>query len=492
MRVKALSATAEQTYPLSFFLSPRSLSLFTAAQPEPQAPPHPSLNPPRHEPLLLKQLLEQNAAYNWSLGDNCAPYPRHEDLQYEQDYYQFTMGGNVSYYFFAAYYDRRQAMEYTPSIAVLAMVSSIFGPFEPAHCQVWYEGSARPDIVEMHHQEIGWYDAWGNGPDHVYPVLMNCPLHGTQRRHRVPQLVSLVWGDECSRPSNAMRVVYEAPERRRSTRFAVCLKDLHFPDADMTDRWLEWLELMRLLGVERVTAYDLGAEHLQESTRRTLRHYSEEDGLLVMRSHTLLNGHPEPAANGYLSKLLNEVLMYIDCYYRNIYLYDYVGNFDVDEVIMPLGELNNWTALVELLEGNRSVFAGPNNEMHCEERASFCFRNIYFPKDLPQDERSPANFYMLRHVIRVAEHLDAGSAIKCLHSTAHNTILHNHFSMGWRGCGALDVPTNIGQMQHYREPDIKETLHDPPPVRDDNIWRFKEQLIERVMAKRRQLGLPPA
>lgn len=424
------------------------------------------------------------------MGDNCAPYPRYEDLEFEQEYYQHTRGGNWSYYFYAAFYDRRRAMDYSPSIAVLAMVSSIFGPYEPAHCQVWYEGSDHPDIVEMHHQEIGWYDSWGNGAEYVYPVVMHCPLHGTQRRHRIPQLVSVVWGDECSRPQNALRIVYNAPERNRTTRFAVCVKDLQFPNDDMTDRWIEWLELMRLLGVERVTAYDLGGDHLQESTRRTLRHYTDEDGLLEVRSHKLLNGHPEPAPNQYLSKILNEVLMYTDCFYRNIYRFDYIGNFDVDEVIMPLGDLHNWTALIELLEGNRSIFAGPEADMSCLERCSFCFRNIYYSKEFPVDDRVPATLYMLGHVIRVANHLDAASAVKCLHSTAHNTVLHNHFSMGWReACPSLDVPTSIGQMQHYREPDDKETLSKPPPVRDDNIWRFKEQLIERVTSKRQQLGL---
>ncbi|KAM8720636.1 hypothetical protein ACLKA7_006645 [Drosophila subpalustris] len=439
-----------------------------------------------NEPLKLKQLLDANAQKNWSRDGNCAPYPRHKDLHIVNVHYQFTVGGNVTYYMFGAYYDRRHAVENAPSIAILAMFSSIPGPFEPAYCQVWYEDNDTPDIVEMQHQQVAWYEVWGNGPDLVYPVLLNCPLQGSPRSYRVPQLVSLVFTDRCARATNALRVVYEAPQRSRATRFAVCVKDLQFPGRDMSERWMEWLELMRLLGAERVTAYDLGGATLTANTRRTLQHYAQHDGFLQLRPHTLLQGHPVPTINVEASKRLNEVLIYIDCFYRNMYEFDYVAIFDVDEVIMPLGELHNWPQLVQHLERN-STLAAPDSA--CKAYASYCFRNVYYPQNLTVDESPPRNFYMLRHVRRVAEHLDANSAVKCLHSTHFVTSVHNHFPMSWRlACAPLDVPTSVGQMQHYREPDDKMTLEQPTPVRDDNIWRFRDQLISNVLAKRRELG----
>ncbi|XP_030567530.1 uncharacterized protein LOC115767404 [Drosophila novamexicana] len=469
----------------------------------PPAPPPPPPPPPEHrpkatrttkpinEPLELEQLLRANSARNWSLNDNCAPYPRFEDLHIENLYYQYTRGGNVSYYLMSAYYDRRLAMDTTPSVVLLGMISSLSGPFERAFCQLWYEQSAWPELVDMEPHVFGWFDSWGFGPDHVYPVLLTCPLVGTAREHRVPQLVSLVFGDRCARPCNALRVHYEAPQRRRATRFGVCVKDLQFPTVDMSERFVEWLELMRLLGAERVIAYDLGGQTLLPNTMRTLKHYAEQDGLLQLLPFRLLEGHPKPAANYWLSKRLNEVLMYNDCLYRNMYEFDYLAVMDVDEVIMPLGKLHNWTALVELLDTNNSRNSNSKSESaeNCFAKCSLCFRNVYFSRELPEDGTPPASFYMLRHVQRVAEHLDANSAIKCLHATAYVTMVHNHFPLGWRGaCGPHDVSAAIGQMQHYREPDIKQTLKEPPPVRDDNIWRFKEQLISKALVVHRQLG----
>lgn len=319
---------------------------------------------------------------------------------------------------------------------------------------------------------------------------MNCPLPDSPRRYRVPQLVSLVFTDRCARATNALRVVYEAPQRSHATRFAVCVKYLQYPTVDMSERWVEWLELMRLLGAERITAYDLGGDSLMPKTRRTLEHYVQHDGLLQLRSHALLEGHPKPVINPTLSKRLNEVLIYTDCFYRNMYEFDYVAIIDVDEAIMPLGELLNWPQLVQHLERNSTHPTDALKfENDCKARASYCFRNVYFPNSLAIDETPPTNFHMLRHVRRVAEHLDSNSAIKCLHSTHYVTAVHNHFPMSWRiACGPYDVPTSMAQMQHYRDPVDMSTLEQPRSLRDDNIWRFKDKLMEKVLAKYRELG----
>lgn len=60
--------------------------------------------------------------------------------------------------------------------------------------------------------------------------------------------------------------------------------------------------------------------------------------------------------------------------------------------------------------------------------------------------------------------------------------------MHWvAGCGMRTVNETIGQLQHYREPDIPETLENP--VIDDVIWRYKQPLVEKTQAVLRQLGL---
>ena len=43
------------------------------------------------------------------------------------------------------------------------------------------------------------------------------------------------------------------------------------------------------------------------------------------------------------SSQLNE---YFDCFYRNIYKYEYIGVFDIDELIVPTNA-DNWTQMLD-------------------------------------------------------------------------------------------------------------------------------------------------
>ncbi|XP_017135275.1 uncharacterized protein LOC108151265 [Drosophila miranda] len=428
-------------------------------------------------PLDLKDLLHQNAKHYWAYGSRrshqCAPYPRYEDLVFKNGDFQWVTQGNLSYFLYNAYYDRRPA---SPEVMVLAMVTTIKGPYPQAFCQFWYADSGQPDLVSVTDTKVGWYDVWGNVAGVAYPTMFSCVV--PEPEIRVPQLVSLVFGNRCAPARNALIVVNsQVPERALDSNLhtGVCVKSLSFPDRDISERMVEWLELLRLLGVERVVAFDIG--ELTANTSRTLAHYTDVDGLLQLRPHRLLDELPE---HWDLRARLTEVLMYNDCLYRNMYEFDYLGVFDVDEVIMPLGKLLNYQMLLkELL----------TIDVNCSARTSFCFRNVYFPKELAPDPLLPQQLYMLSHVTRVADHLDANSAIKCLHNPNYVTLTHNHFPLHWRAsCGAMDVPVRTGQMQHYRHVDDLETLTHPTPVRDDNILRFRRQLLRNSLDVHRTLG----
>ncbi|XP_030381553.1 uncharacterized protein LOC115629269 [Scaptodrosophila lebanonensis] len=432
----------------------------------------------------LRRLLQSNRGQGSPLSsDKCAPFPRYADLLFEGENFQRMREGNLSYYLFGAYYDRRLE----PMVAVLAMINTIYGPYPPTYCQMWFDGSSRPSISQVRDHKVIWYDSWGQGPNYIYPTLLSCPVPKGQMMQRVPQLVSLVHGtDGCARATNALHVIYEAPRRSHALRFAVCVKDLYYPHRDISARIVEWLELMQLLGAERVTAYvDDGA--LLPNTTRTLLRYVQH-GFLKLRRFRMLQ-LPGVDATSYLNKRVHEVLTYNDCFYRNLYEYDFIGGFDLDEVIMPLGTIRNWTSLVHHLESTDD-FGGNSN---CQAWASYCFRNVYFPEyreKPPYNETLPKHFYMLQHVRRVAKHLHPSLAAKCLHATAFATTLHNHFPLSWQNsCAPLDVSTALAQMQHYREPENKADLL--TPVLDDNIWRFEEQLVKSSCVVFRELGWSP-
>ncbi|XP_016985429.1 uncharacterized protein LOC108048965 [Drosophila rhopaloa] len=422
----------------------------------------------------LEALLRGNE--DFAQGDECSSFPRFENIEFQNPHFQHVQHENLSYYLYGAYYDRRPTV---PEVMVLVMVTTCTGPYPATHLRMWFEGDTRPELAILHQTKLAWYVTWGNAEGLAYPTLLTFRMQSA----RIPQLVSLVLGNTCAVPQNALKVFQppaeeeeekEAARPNPRLRTGVCVKFLRFPDSDMSERLVEWLELMRLLGAGRITAYDIGELH--PNTSRTLAHYTRSrDGLLDLRKFQFLND-----TKGYLPLKMAEVLLYNDCLYRSLYDFDFVAVMDVDEVIMPLGENRNWPDLLEDLQAE---------DVNCTARCGYCFQNVYFPKELAADETIPEHFYMLRHLVRVAKHLNPNLAIKCLHNTAHVTVVHNHFALDWRdACAPLGVPIDLGQLQHYRHVDNAKTLEDPPPKQDDNIRRFQHQLIHNSMAIHRQLG----
>ncbi|XP_017133403.1 uncharacterized protein LOC108149986 [Drosophila elegans] len=428
---------------------------------------------PEDDEQDVEALLRGNEDEGWAQSAQCAPYPRFEDLRFQNPYFQHTRHGNLSYYLYGAYYDRRPQI---PEVMILGMVTTCTGPYPPTHLQMWFDGDTKPELAPLHETKLAWYEDWGKFEGAGYPTMLRFRVGSS----RIPQLVSLVFGNSCAVPQNALKVFQppaeEPPDPNRPLRTGVCVKYLRFADIDMSDRLVEWLELMRILGAGKITAYDIGELHPNIS--RTLAYYTRSsDGFLDLRKFQLPNEikeHPR------LRRNLIEVLLYNDCLYRSLYDFDFVAVVDVDEVIMPLGETRNWPDLLVDLQ---------TRDVNCTARSGYCFQNVYFPKELPVDARIPEHFHMLRHLVRVADHLDPASAVKCLHNTAYVRVLHNHFALEWRdACGPFGVSTDLGQLQHYRHVDDAKTLKEPPPKRDDNIKRFQQQLIHNSMAVHRQLG----
>ena len=92
----------------------------------------------------------------------------------------------------------------------------------------------------------------GLGQDNLlYPHILGC-YPPDSVKHLVPVSVSLVETD-CprSKPSNNLRVYYDKHQSGHKQGFAVCSKSLsHLGDVSM--RFIEWIELLRALGVDKI------------------------------------------------------------------------------------------------------------------------------------------------------------------------------------------------------------------------------------------------
>ncbi|XP_034490332.1 uncharacterized protein LOC117793975 [Drosophila innubila] len=459
---------------------------------------------------------------------NCAVAPDFMNIEYHNEYWQVLHNVNFTFYFFGAYYDDRKAVPKTPLVRLLSMTNH-YGKenelkYPVTYCQLWYKNRPDPVIVEATDHKIVWI--WGGASRRYYPTLISCPLAKSNGTQEVPEMVSLV-ADRCDRAKNLLRVVHELDEesptakgttemvksppgkqspkmakkdskQEKPLRFMVCLKAMDFPYIDMSWRLIEWLELLRLLGVDKVVFYDA---QMHANMTRVLDDYKiSSPGFVEVRPMSLGRGEPHSPrhfhhyaldADGF-NRILNEMIPYNDCYYRNMYKYDYIGVFDIDEVIMPLGNVTNWNDLIKLAH---RVPDYERDSSKCKDWVSFCFRNVYFPRYVERPKvykQLPSFYYMLQHVERVAEHCDRYSATKCLHSTKYAVGLHNHFPLHRAEtgeCAAKSVPIEFAQLQHYREPDNKTRLINP--IIDDSIWRFQPKLQQRVYGKYKKLGFLP-
>jgi len=89
---------------------------------------------------------------------------------------------------------------------------------------------------------------------------------------------------------------------------------------------------------------------------------------------------------------------------------------------------------------------------------------------------------MMRTIFRGYNHSNPGFNIKCFHRTSRVLHVHNHYPLrclpievGWFGCWAYEVDTEIGHLQHYRnlyaDPDFEEVFN--TSVMDTSLWKHK-------------------
>ena len=100
-----------------------------------------------------------------------------------------------------------------------------------------------------------WYHKWGNYKPGIFqPYLLACQLPKTHWK-MAPKSVSIV-EKICDKATNNLKVIYNPPKGPKKE-FAVCVKGLDFPDVDLSVRLAEWIELLSMLGADKIFLYEL-------------------------------------------------------------------------------------------------------------------------------------------------------------------------------------------------------------------------------------------
>lgn len=423
-------------------------------------------------------------------NESCAKYPSIFELEFNNIYWQTLRTTNGTFHFYGAYYDVRKLSKIGPAVRILSMIDRI-EPTVKTYCQFWFENHKEPVFIKTMEYKYIWYKKWGNYKQGIFqPYLIACQI--PQPFHKmVPASVSVV-EKTCDIASNNIRVIYNRPKEKKG--FAVCVKGLDFLYDDLSVRLIEWIELLGILGAEKVFFYEL---QVHPNISKVLRHYSEL-GRVDVVPLTLPGGQPNIPGfqHLYLTKKVNhkrqnELIPYNDCLYKNLYTYEYIALLDIDEVIMPMKEMS-WRALMDTALPKALALKN-------ETRASYNVRNVYFLDDLLHDhgwfKDIPRYMHMLQHVYRSKNFTKPNQYVKCFHNPERALTLHNHFPLAClsSGCTSYAIDVEDAQLQHYRADCVRtlkktcdEYRHNS--VIDTTIWKFKDTLISKVTDTLRTLG----
>ncbi|XP_063833266.1 uncharacterized protein LOC135082401, partial [Ostrinia nubilalis] len=426
---------------------------------------------------------------------DCAPFPSVYDLEFHNTYWQTFHSTQGVFHFYGAYMDARNTSRIGPAVRVLAVHDRI-KPTLATHCQLWFEEREAPVVVRNLEYKYVWNSKWGNYRDHVLqPYLLACVLPADVR-HLTPASVSIV-ESPCDRATNNLRVHYERPAARKD--FAVCVKGLDFLHEDLSVRLVEWIELVRLLGADKIFFYEL---QVHPNITKVLDYYAAR-GDVTVTPITLPGGQPNLPGlqHMYLKKKTThkrqmELIPYNDCLYRHMYEYRWLALLDIDEVIVPLEDAD-WAGLLRRVLPLAAPAPGK------PARSSYHASNLYFLDSLRHEhgweDGVPRYMHMMQHVFRTRNFTKPGQYVKAFHETERVLALHNHFPLACLGgaCSSYALEHEHARLQHYRADCVRALSKScgelsAQPVRDTALWRWREPLVARVDAALRALAfLPP-
>ncbi|CAG0921388.1 unnamed protein product [Notodromas monacha] len=418
-------------------------------------------------------------------GGNCAQMPNIFELAFNNLVWQQVKTSKGTFYLYSAYFDIRP-LSPAPTLRILSMIEQV-EPTVPTFCQIWFENSTKPVIANVSQYRILWNKAWGTG-NKIHPFSIECEVPSVNNKTVVPVAVSVV-ENSCDKASNLVKVTHRTLEPGKKKSIAVCVKRMQFVHEEPVFKLIEFLELVRVLGAEKVYLY---AYEPQPNPRveRILRYY-EAQGLLEVSRVTMPASRPNSPILRHLFFEKHGTLVYIhqmvsicDCIYKSFYQHDLVALIDLDEVIIPENGLT-WREIIKNVTNGTGYSA-------------ITFNNAYYPLNNPKPENwnpgFPAEFPMLNTVYRLANYSKPGDYVKPFLNTSDVLIAHSHLPLGCigPGCRRKDVPVSAGTWHHYRT-DLKGEMKNQPSsdnttVADYSLWKWKDELVKRATRAAKDLG----
>ncbi|XP_063879434.1 uncharacterized protein LOC135110749 [Scylla paramamosain] len=418
-------------------------------------------------------------------------YPAIDELIFSNIYWQVLHTSKATFHLYSAFFDNRTLSKPRPVIRILAMVKKYERKIT-LNCQLWYDSRSVPVLAKVtRFRFLGYYKHVKVEELSIQPYLLECGVPSNHSQ-RVPKSVSLVEG-RYDQPTNNLRVIHNLHNGDRKRDFAVCVKAMMF-SKDESVRLVEWLELIFLLGADKIFLYE---SDIHPNMSKVLKHYISR-GQIDVKKFSLPGELPNvPALQEMFFRKYDPVrcapenLVYNDCLYRNINRFKFVTAMDIDEVIMPKTR-SSWKEIME------SVAPGVLSSKD-HKWSSFAHYMVYF-LPIMQEKHGwmkdvPHFMHMLQNLHRAANHTFSKWHLKSIHDTQRVLTINHHFAFECLGgnCSVRFIPKETAQLNHYRS-DCRWTLEKECPyyknhtVLDDSIMRFKAPLLNSTLNTLYQLG----
>jgi hypothetical protein len=140
-------------------------------------------------------------------------------------------------------------------------------------CLLWFEDQRQPIISKVSTIYSIWptYWDWGRNKGIYGPQLISCDIP-KELKDLVPKAISLISTNSCHiELDHNLRVIYNKPAVKKQ--FGVCVQAFRFATFDFSVRLIEWLEILKILGADKIYFYKFGAH---ENMEKVLDFYTKQ------------------------------------------------------------------------------------------------------------------------------------------------------------------------------------------------------------------------
>jgi hypothetical protein len=214
-------------------------------------------------------------------------------------------------------------------------------------------------------------------PTTLVPYLIKCPI---EYKGEIPKFVSLT-PKACSHATNRLKVIDNHPPDGVKKSFMITSKPLVFDNRNYVIRFIEWMEMMRILGADKI---DILYKSVHPELMRVMKYYRDQDFLYFH-----FYDDPEGVYTHtyeWVQNFMLQMMQHSDCFYRNRNLYKYFVVLDTDEVIFPT-KPEDWT-WHDLVNKRYEMSKGI---------VSFMSWNAILAKEEPLKPGIPDYHHMLQH-----------------------------------------------------------------------------------------------